>query len=303
MNNFAILAMPGNETLAKALSQSWDAEILMATVRRFPDGESYVRIESDIAKRDVIIVCSLHQPDDKLIPLVLLACAAHEAGASSVGLVAPYLAYMRQDKRFHSGETISAQHIARLISDHVDWLVTVDPHLHRITNLSQVYSIPTRVVHAAMSIALWIKQKIKKPLLIGPDEESAQWVSEVAGLAQAPFLVLTKIRNGDRDVHVSLSDNDQRDLKIWRDHIPVLIDDIISTAGTMIKTVGHLKQLHVTAPYCVTVHAIFAQTAYEDLRAAGVADIVSCDTIVHSSNRIELVEEIAAACVELAISQ
>ncbi len=303
MNNVVILAMPGNEALATGLSQKLEADMLLATVRRFPDGESYVRIESDIAKWDVMIVCSLHQPDDKLIPLMLLACAAHEAGANSVGLVAPYLAYMRQDKRFYAGETISAQHIGRLISDHVDWLVTVDPHLHRITDLSQVYSIPTRVVHAASRMALWIKQQIKKPLLIGPDEESAQWVSEVAALAQAPFLVLTKIRNGDRDVHVSFSDDDQRDVKIWRDHTPVLVDDMISTAGTMIKTVGHLKQLNLIAPVCVTVHAIFAQTAYEDLLAAGAADIVSCDTIMHPSNRIKLVEEIAAACVDLGVSQ
>jgi ribose-phosphate pyrophosphokinase len=194
---------------------------------------------------------------------------------------------MRQDKRFHTGETISAQHIARLIADHVDWLVTVDPHLHRITDLSQVYSIPTRVVHAASSIAAWIKQHIAKPLLIGPDEESAQWISDVAQQADAPFVVLTKIRHGDRDVQISLPD-----LEKWRDYTPILVDDMISTAGTMIKTIGHLQQLNMPAPICITVHAVFAQNAYGDLRTSGAADIISCDTIVHASNRIGLVEEI-----------
>jgi ribose-phosphate pyrophosphokinase len=87
--SIVILAMPGNEALAKALAQYFDAQIATLTVRRFPDGESYVRIESDITACRVFIVCTLHQPDDKLIPLMLLACAAHEAGATSVGLVAP----------------------------------------------------------------------------------------------------------------------------------------------------------------------------------------------------------------------
>jgi ribose-phosphate pyrophosphokinase len=209
---------------------------------------------------------------------------------------------MRQDKRFHPGETISAQHIARMIGDHVDWLVTVDPHLHRITDLSQVYSIPTAAVHAAGCMAAWIQQHINQPLLIGPDEESAQWVSDVAVQADAPFLVLSKVRQGDRQVEVSFSQQDQLDLQKWRGYTPVLIDDMISTAGTMMKTLGYLQQLNrshqlnMQAPVCVTVHAIFAHSAYENLMAAGAVEVVSCNTILHDSNRIDLSGEVAKAC-------
>ena len=289
MKQPVVIAMPGNEQLADELAAQLSLERVPATVRRFPDGESHVRVEASIEGRGALIVCTLDRPDDKLVPLLLLAAAVREAGAWSVGLVAPYLAYMRQDRRFHPGETISAQHVAAWISHHVDWLVTVDPHLHRIADLSQVYSIPTGVVHAADSVAAWLKTHVRNPLLIGPDEESAQWVSDVARSADAPFVVLTKTRRGDRDVQVSVPYVER-----WRSHTPVLVDDIVSTARTMIETVGHLRRASLAAPVCVAVHAVFAQTAFEDLRAAGAGDVVSCDTIRHPTNRIVLAPAIAA---------
>ena len=289
-----VIAMPGNEHLTDELAAHLGLKRGVATVRRFPDGESHVRVETSVEGRHAFIVCTLDGPDDKLIPLLLLACAVREAGALSVGLVAPYLAYMRQDRRFQPGETISARHFAAWISRHFDWLATVDPHLHRVSDLSQVYSIPSRVVHAADTVARWVRSQVRQPLLIGPDEESAQWVGDVARRADAPFVVLTKTRRGDRDVEVSVPEVDR-----WRSYTPVLVDDIVSTARTMIATVGHLRRTGLAAPVCVAVHAVFAQTAFEDLRAAGAADIVSCDTIPHPSNRIALAPAIAASVREL----
>ena len=289
-----VITMPGNERMSRELVARLDLEIGEVTVRHFPDGESHVRIDTPVRGRRAIIVCTLDRPDDKLVPLLLLASAVREAGAESVGLVAPYLAYMRQDRRFHPGETVSAHHVAAWISRDLDWLVTVDPHLHRIADLSQVYSVPTRIVHAAEGVARWVRSNVKQPLLIGPDEESAQWVGDVARRADAPFVVLDKTRRGDRDVEVSVPDVDR-----WRLHTPVLVDDIVSSAHTMIAAVGHLRRAALVAPICIAVHAVFAQTAFEDLRAAGVAQIVSCDTIPHPSNRIALAPAIAECIREL----
>ena len=288
------LAMPGNERMAGELAALLPAERVAASVRHFPDGESHVRVQGAVQGREAFIVCTLDRPDAKLVPLLLLACALRDAGARRVGLVAPYLAYMRQDRRFNDGETVSALHVAAWISRHVDWLVTVDPHLHRITDLSQVYSVSTRVAHAADAVADWIRTQARQPLLIGPDEESAQWVGDIALRCGAPFVVLSKTRHGDREVEVSAPD-----LAPWRGHTPVLVDDIVSSARTMIESVGHLRRAGLAAPLCVAVHAVFAQSAFEDLRAAGAAAVVSCDTIIHPSNRIAMAPAIASAVREL----
>lgn len=289
-----MVAMPGNEPYADALAAEAGMERVASTVRRFPDGESYVRADPVVQGRRVSIACTLDRPDDKLVPLLLLAEAVREAGALSVGLVAPYLAYMRQDRRFQPGETVSARHVAAWISRHFDWLVTVDPHLHRIAELSQVYGIPTRVVHAGQSVAAWLKAEVPEPLLIGPDEESTQWVGDVALRADAPFVVLRKTRRGDHEVEVSVPNVER-----WHSHTPVLVDDIVSTARTMIAAVSHLRRAGMAPPVCVAVHAVFAQSAYADLRDAGAGDIVSCDTIAHPTNRISIVPAVAAAIQDL----
>ena len=277
-----LLAMPGNERMGAALCDALPAQLCPLIVRRFPDGESYVRIAGEVTGRHVMILCTLDRPDEKLPPLLLLAGAAREAGAASVGLVAPYLAYMRQDRRFHDGEATSARHIAGWISNEVDWLVTVDPHLHRIKDLSEVYSIPNRVVHAAGVVAHWIRANVAKPLLLGPDEESSQWVSDIAQQ------VLTKLRRGDWDVAVSMPEVER-----WRDRTPVLVDDIVSTAQTMIEAVRHVHECGLTDPTCIAVHGIFADQALDELRRAGVARVVSTDTVGHESNAISVAEPMA----------
>lgn len=278
-----ILALPGNEKLAATLSQKLDAPIGKITVRHFPDGESYIRIHDEVKGKKVILVCTLYQPDGKLLPLYFLSKVAKDLGAKCTCLVAPYLAYMRQDKVFHEGEGITSGYFAALLSQFADSLITVDPHLHRINDLNEIYDIPTKVVHAANDISNWIKTNIENPVLVGPDSESEQWVSEVAKNAAAPFIILKKIRHGDRNVEVSIPH-----LEKFKQHTPVLVDDIISTARTMIETVGHLKKTGLRPPVCIGVHGVFSDQAYQDLLDSGIAKVVTCNTIPHESNAIDL---------------
>lgn len=285
-----VLALPGNEQLAAGIAATLQTEVGRMTVRRFPDGESYVRVETPVDGRHVVLACSLHDPDSKVPPLLFAASTAREFGATRVGLVAPYLAYMRQDKRFNVGESITSVHFAKLISSYVDWLVTVDPHLHRLTSLDDIYSIPSIIVHAAPLLAQWIRANVDSPILIGPDSESKQWVAEVARGVDAPSLVLEKIRRGDRDVSVSIPDP-----RALRGRTPVLVDDIISTARTMIATSRHLAGYGIAAPVCVGIHAIFAGDAHAELLSAGAGRIVTANTIPHSSNAIDLSQAIAEA--------
>ncbi len=278
-----LLALDANTALRDAVLASDRFERGECMVRQFPDGESYVRILSECAQRDVVILCTLHQPDALIMPLLFCADTLRELGAKSIGLVAPYLAYMRQDVRFHAGEAVNAKLFAKLISAHFDWLVTVDPHLHRIHNLSDIYSIPQRTLTAVPLLAQWLEREIKNPLLIGPDSESEQWVANVANMAHAPYLVLEKIRRGDRDVQIALPD-----LQRYREHTPVLVDDIISTGHTMLEVIAQLRAANFAAPVCAAVHGLFSENAEEKLLAAGTQRIVTCNTVAHRTNAIDV---------------
>ena len=281
-------ALPGNEILTKILSKKCNAEIGDVTIRHFPDGETFVKINNDVTDKKVILVCTLNHPDDKFLPLYFLSKTAKELGAKHICIVAPYLAYMRQDKSFNSGEAITSKYFASLLSSCMDSLITIDPHLHRRKNLSEIYSVPTQVLHTADLISNWIKNNIKNPVLMGPDSESEQWVSEVAKNANAPYIVLQKNRKGDNEVQVSVPQ-----LGKFIQHTPILIDDIISTAGTMIETIKHLKTSKMKAPVCIGIHGIFAGNAYQDLINEGASKIITCNTIPHPTNEIDVIDLLA----------
>ena len=276
-----LIAMPGCDTATMRLAIPLRAELGHAAVTRFPDGESYVRLYTPVHGAEAAIVCTLDRPDEKLLPLLWLAIAARQGGARRVGLIAPYLPYMRQDVIFNAGEIRAAEHFAALLNPVFDWLVTVDPHLHRISHLSEVYRVPTVAVEAAPAIAEWIQTHVQAPFLIGPDEESRQWVEQVAGMCGAPWAALTKTRHSAWHVEVTELPN------IPPRCVPVLVDDIISTGRTMLAAAGLLQRAGKPQPVCVGVHAVFAADAYSQLCAAS-AEVVTCDTIPHPSNQIAL---------------
>lgn len=285
MNNCVLFTIPGNEVLADSLIKLLHLESGEAIIRHFPDGETYVKVNSNVHEKEAIIICSLHQPDDKILPLYFLAKTLKEFRASPVTLVSPYLAYMRQDKRFTDGECISSELFAKLLSSFVDKLITIDPHLHRRISLDEIYPIHTSVLHVSHLVSKWINDNIQQPLLIGPDSESQQWVGKVAADANVPYIILEKIRKGDRNVKVSVPQVEK-----YKEYTPVLVDDIISTANTMIETIGHLKKVGMKPPVCIGIHAVFAAKAYDKLIKAGAEKVITCNTITHPSNAIYIDE-------------
>lgn len=289
MTRQLLLVMPGNEAFGARLATALELETTPLETRRFPDGESYLRFTGDVAGAELVVVCTLAAPDPQFLRLVFAARTARELGAAKLTLVAPYLAYMRQDKPFYPGEAVTSTHFARLLSQEFDRIVTVDPHLHRRKTLSEIYSIPAEVVHAAPALAAWIKANVAQPLVIGPDVESEQWVSEVAEGAAAPAVVLRKERFGDRDVRISLPD-----LQAWHGRTPVLVDDIVSSGRTMIEATQGLIAAGLVAPVCVGVHALFAEDAYQRLTEMAQR-VVSTDAVPHPSNGIYLADLLSAA--------
>lgn len=284
-----LFSLPGSERQAVELAAELGAQLGAIETRRFPDGESYVRIASEVAGREAVLVCTLARPDDQFLRLVFTARTLRELGAASVTLVAPYLAYMRQDKRFHPGEAVTSDQFADVLSREIDRLVTVDPHLHRHAALSEIYRVPAVALHAAPLLAGWIMREVDRPLIVGPDIESEQWVADVAGRAHAPHVVLRKERRGDRDVEIAFPD-----LGVWQDRTPVLIDDIAASGRTLFKAAEGLRRQGFAPPVCVVVHPLFAEDSYARLSA--VCDrIVSTDAISHISNGIALAPLLASA--------
>ncbi len=282
-----VLAVPGNELHAQQLAERLGAWLVIPELRRFPDGELYVRVAEDLERQDVVMVGSLVGNGDSFLTIAFLAGTVRDLGATSVGLVAPYLAYMRQDARFHPGEGVTARYFGKLMSQVVDWLVTVDPHLHRLDALEHVYSIPTSIARAAPAIADYVATQVEHPVLVGPDAESVQWVSAVAEKCGAPYLILEKTRRGDRDVSVSMPE------RAWNGHTPVVIDDIISTGKTMIEATRQLRAAGSAPPLCIAIHAVFADALEAELLSAGARGIVTCDTVPHVTNKICIADSIA----------
>lgn len=278
--------------LARALRG--ETSVHEVDVHAFPDGESLVRVQPSSTADDVLLVCSLHPPDAVTVPLLMAADTLRELGARRIGLVAPYLAYMRQDRRFEPGQAISARLYAKLLSDHFDWLVTVDPHLHRIHRLDEVYTLQSHVVHAAATLAAWIGEHVDTPVIVGPDGESGQWARDVAARIGAPVAVMEKVRLGDTHVRSSVPQ-----VHDYLDHTPVLLDDIISSGHTLVAAIEHLRALGTPAPVCVAVHGLMAGQARQIIEQAGAARVACTNTVHGPVNVIDVSDALAEGVREV----
>jgi ribose-phosphate pyrophosphokinase len=285
-----VIALPGADACAERLATRLHLPRCRLDSRRFPDGERYLRVVDDVRDRDVIVVVQLRDPDPQLPGLLFLADLLRELGAARVGLVAPYLPYMRQDTRFQPGEAITSRSLAHWIGAKFDWMATVDPHLHRVPKLDDLYRIPTAVVPSAAAIAMWVQGHVSRPHIVGPDAGSGQWAAEVADFVGCGHMVLDKHRHGDRDVEIALTD-----VAGLRGHTPVLVDDIIASGHTMASAVRQLRAAGVAPPVCIGVHAVFTDGADALLQRAGAARVVTCNTLPHPSNAIDVTEALAEA--------
>ncbi|WP_373050996.1 ribose-phosphate diphosphokinase [Thalassovita aquimarina] len=289
-----LLAFPELATAGDAVAKELGCDLRIIDLHRFPDGESLVTLPENIAGRDVAILCTLRDPDRLALPLRFAAVTARELGANHVGLIAPYLGYMRQDRRFAPGQAISAPLFAEFIEESFDWVVTVDPHLHRIPVLDRLFSISAKRIAAAPLIADWIAAEVPDAVLLGPDSESQQWVNDVAALVGRPFEVLQKVRTGDKNVEISVPHS-----AALRDGTPVILDDIASSGRTMVQAIERLVAAGTRPPVCLVIHAVFAGSAHDDILAAGAARIVSTNTIPHPSNVIDVSGLLARASIDL----
>ncbi len=287
-----VLAFPDQQAPAAALARRLELPFDAVYRHVFPDGERLVRLPEHLPPT-VIVVRSLDRPDHKLVELLLAARTARELGAERLILVAPYLCYMRQDAAFRPGEAVSQRIVGAFLADLVDALVTVDPHLHRVRHLEEAVPVERgRVLHATGPMAEFLAGRPERPLLVGPDAESEQWVKALAETGGLEHAVATKTRLGDHEVEIRLPDADFAGRPV------VLVDDVASS-GTTLATVTRLLRERGAGPIdALVTHALFADGAEARVHGAGVRHLWSTDSIPHPSNVIPLDGLLAPAVAE-----
>ncbi len=285
-----LLGFPESYKQARELAELVGIPYADIEIHRFPDGESKVTLPAELLKshKHIIIYRSLDHPNDKLIELILAAEGAKELGAENLTLIAPYLAYMRQDKAFNPGEVVSQKVIGKFLATSFDALITVDSHLHRIQKLSQ--AIPTKIslnLNATEPMAAFLESQFDNPFLLGPDEESLQWVTAIALHDNLDFAIAKKQRKGDREVLVKLPEASYKGRNI------VLVDDLASSGQTLIQTARQLKRYQPKSISVLVTHAFFKDGSIQQLQEEGVTNIWSCNSINHATNAVSLTDLIA----------
>lgn len=255
---------------------------------RFPDGEIQLTLPAHLPAR-VVLLRSLHRPGEKLTELLLAAPTARQLGAQHLGLVAPYLAYMRQDKAFAPGQAVSQRIVGAWLATLFDAVITVDPHLHRVAHLTQALpSAQAIALSAAPLLGDWIAQQRPGAFLLGPDSESAQWVNQAAEAHGLQHAVCNKVRHGDRAVRITLPACDLRGQAV------VLLDDVASSGHTLATAAALALTAGAASVDVAVTHALLTGDALQCLHQAGVGEFWSTDSVAHSSNVVALDQLLAS---------
>ena len=289
MNPVALHCLPSGAADARRLSGRLGLPLHEIAIHQFPDGE--IRVTVGSAAPTSIIHASLDRPNDKLIAMLFAAEALRRGGANRLVLVAPYLCYMRQDAAFHAGEAISQRAIGRLLAATFDRVIAVDAHLHRTSDLKTVFpGIAADNLSAMPAIADALAGIDPVTVVAGPDAESRPWVKELATRLGLGHTVGRKTRRGDRSVEIDFAGQ-----TVVAGRPVLLVDDIVSSGGTLIACARALKQSGATTIDAVITHALFPPGMVEEFARAGIRSIRSTSSVAHPTNAIPLDAVLAAA--------
>ncbi|WAT19282.1 ribose-phosphate diphosphokinase [Aurantiacibacter sp. MUD11] len=260
-------------------------------VHRFPDGESLVQVEPGTGT--AVLFRSLHDPNAKLVELLLAASALRENGADRVIVIAPYLAYMRQDIAFEPGQAVSQRVIGALLAEHFDGLLTVDPHLHRIRSLAEVMpGTDACSISAAPALGQFVEAD-GDTVLAGPDAESRQWVEAIAAPRGLDVIVGEKRRLGDRQVELHFPG-----IERVAGRPVILVDDVISSGRTLEVAARQLLAGGATQVEALATHCLASREDLDALRVSGISRITSSDSIAGPTATIPLADILAQAVQE-----
>lgn len=284
LSNIATLSFDNNQLQAEKFSHYLGIPCLKVKTHQFPDKETLLTLPINLPEH-VIFFRSMHQPNTKIIELLLASKTARKHGVKRITFIAPYLSYMRQDIENNPGEAISQTIIGELLASLFDDVITVDSHLHRIDSLNQAIPIKNAInVMATDPMIEFLKNKFNHGILFGPDGESEQWVKEISHKTKIDFAVANKVRHGDKKVTIQLPDKNFNGKDI------IIVDDMASTGRTIALATELLKNAGAKTVNALVTHALFMGDAKAIMHEKGIDQIWSTDSITDSSNTIELHE-------------
>jgi ribose-phosphate pyrophosphokinase len=298
VSEIVIVSGSSNTPLAYLIAKRLGVQPAKVEIRKFPDNEKYVRIDSDVNGKDVFIVQSMQfKPDEYIIEALLLASAARDSGAKSVILVAPYFAYARQDERFKPGEPVSVATIAGLLNTSgINGLITVDVHRHRILDFSSVFKgkwIDVSVMPDLAKYAVTQGLVNGKTVIVGPDGEAIQWAKLAAESVNVKeYGALQKKRYGDEEVKVSGS-LDLRGKNVF------IVDDIISTGTTIIEASKLITEGGGRLTGVACAHGLFVNEALFKLYNEGITEVISSDTVPNQTTRVSSAEALSKGILSI----
>ena len=273
-----------SQVLAARIAAELDCKVASCEFKRFPDGELYTRVRDNIKNEEVTIVQSI-RTDSDLICLLQLIDAVEEARKTKV--VIPYLGYARQDKKFEPGEAISIRAIARSIcaAGVVDTIYVVNVHNRGVL---KYFDVNTKELDVSPLIGDYVaKREIPAVVIIGPDGGATELTKTVAAPYGFDYDVLEKTRISSEEVEIK-----PKELNVEGKNV-VIVDDIISTGGTIAEATAMLKSQGAHDVYVACIHGVFVQNAVPRMLHAGVKEIIATDTIESELSKISIAKMVA----------
>jgi len=278
--------------IAEELTRALDADLGRLEVKRFPDEETYVRVLDDVKGKHVIYVQSTAPPQDTcLVELFITLDTFRRLKAKRVDVIVPYLAYARQDKEFNRGEAISACTVAKILNAiGVHRLYTLDVHLYRRLGPFSLYGVKAYNLSAGRALASYVRGNlgIEAPATIIPDRGHTPLADMIRDIVGDHFVFLRKKRKRGWEypkIYDKTADLQGKDV--------VIFDDILGTGGTILKATQFAVTKGARRVIVAVTHALFISDARERLREAGVAQIVTTDSILQPESVIPIAPIIA----------
>jgi ribose-phosphate pyrophosphokinase len=278
MRGYTLISGSANPELAKKISKNLDLPLAEARIKRFSDGEINIKIEESVRGKDVFIIQPTSAPtNDNLMELLIMTDALKRSSAKSITAVVPYYGYARQDRKAEPRVPISAKLVANLMQTAgITRMITIDLHASQIQGF---FDIPVDNLYGAILFKEYIEMKnFKNPIIASPDiggVARARYFAKSLGLE---MVIVDKRREkaNESEVMNVIGDVEGKDV--------IMIDDMIDTAGTMVKAASALKKLGATSVMACCTHPVLSGPAYERIQKGELDELVITDTIATTEN-------------------